>query len=268
MKNNQSQFRFPQSRNFSWIIPAIILLILIAIWEIWVQFGDIPKWQLPAPSAIAQELVASRSLLLHHTFITLQEIIAGFLVALALGLLLATAIIRSKILERAILPILISSQTIPIIAIAPLLLIWVGYGIASKIIIVALGSFYPIAVNTIDGLKAINTDMVAMMKSLGASRWQIFTKLQVPTSLPYMFSGIKVGISISVIGAVIGEWVGASGGLGYLITYSQPLFLTARVFAAIFVLSIIGIGLFASAGLVERLMLPWYYAERRAKVTN
>ncbi|MBI5138796.1 MAG: ABC transporter permease [Candidatus Vogelbacteria bacterium] len=243
----------------------IILVVLIVLWEIWVQFGDIPKWQLPAPSAIAQEIVASWSLLLHHAYITLQEIVAGFFVALALGLLLATAVTSSKILERAILPIIVSSQTIPIIAIAPLLLIWVGYGLASKIIVVVLISFYPIAVDTIDGLKAINTDMVAMMRSLGASRWQIFTKLQIPTSLPYMFSGIKVGISISVIGAVIGEWVGASGGLGYLIKYSQPLFLTSRVFAAIFVLSIMGVVLFALAGLVERLMLPWYYAEKRAK---
>jgi ABC-type nitrate/sulfonate/bicarbonate transport system permease component len=142
----------------------------------------------------------------------------------------------------------------------------VGYGLVSKVIVVALISFYPIAVNTIDGLKAINTDMVAMMRSLGASRWQIFTKLQVPTSLPYMFSGIKVGISISVIGAVIGEWVGASGGLGYLITYSQPLFLTSRVFAAIFILSIMGVALFALAGWVERLTLPWYYQEKRAKI--
>lgn len=265
MKNNLPQFKFPQPRTYSWVIPVIILLVLIALWEFWVQFGNIPKWQLPAPSAIVQELVASWSLLLRHAYITLQEIIIGFLVALASGLLLAVAIVRSKILERALLPILVSSQTIPIIAIAPLLLIWVGYGLASKVIVVALISFYPIAVNTIDGLKAINNDMVAMMRSLGASRWQIFTKLQIPTSLPYMFSGIKVGISISVIGAVIGEWVGASGGLGYLIKYSQPLFLTSRVFAAIFVLSLLGIGLFALAGWVERLMLPWYYAEKRAK---
>src|SRR3989344_870236 len=200
MRNNPPQFKFPQARTYSWVIPIIILIVLIVLWEIWVQFGDIPKWQLPAPSAIAQELIVSWSLLLHHAFITLQEIVAGFFVALVLGLLLATAVVRSKILERAILPILVSSQTIPIIAIAPLLLIWVGYGLASKIIVVVLISFYPIAVNTIDGLKAINTDMVAMMRSLGASRWQIFTKLQIPTSLPYMFSGIKVGISISVIG--------------------------------------------------------------------
>ena len=268
MKNNLQQFKFPRYRTYSWIVPLIILLVLVALWEIWIQLGDIPKWQLPAPSAIAKELVASWSLLLHHGYITLQEVLAGFLIALVSGLLLAAAIVRSKILERAILPILVSSQTIPIIAIAPLLLIWVGYGLASKIIVVALISFYPITVNTIDGLKAINSDMIAMMKSLGASRWQIFTKLQIPTSLPYMFSGIKVGISISVIGAVIGEWVGASGGLGYLITYSQPLFLTSRVFAAIFVLSVMGIGLFALAGWVERLMLPWYYAEKRAKAIN
>ena len=268
MKNNLPQFKFPQPRTYSWVTPVIILLALIALWEIWVRFGNIPSWQLPAPSAIAQELVASWNLLLYHAYITLQEIIIGFFVALVFGLLLAVAIVRSKILERALLPILVSSQTIPIIAIAPLLLIWVGYGLASKVIVVALISFYPIAVNTIDGLKAINSDMVTMMKSLGASRWQIFTKLQIPTSLPYMFSGIKVGISISVIGAVIGEWVGASGGLGYLIKYSQPLFLTSRVFAAIFVLSLIGIGLFVLAGWVERLMLPWYYAEKKAKATE
>ncbi|OHA38877.1 MAG: nitrate ABC transporter permease [Candidatus Taylorbacteria bacterium RIFCSPLOWO2_02_FULL_43_22b] len=268
MKNNLQQFKFPEVRAYSWIAPAFIIVALIATWELWVQLGDIPKWQLPAPSAIAAELVKSWSLLLHHGYITTQEIVFGFLVALVSGLLLAAALVSSKILERAILPLLVSSQTIPIIAIAPLLLIWVGYGLASKIIVVALISFYPIAVNTIDGLKAINADMVAMMKSLGASRWQIFTKLQIPTAMPFMFSGIKVGISLSVIGAVIGEWVGASGGLGYLITQSQPLFLTSRVFAAIFVLSVMGIGLFALAGLVERLMLPWYYAEKRAKKAN
>jgi len=268
MKNNLPQFKFPKARTFSWVIPVIILVGLVAIWEIWVRLGDVPRWQLPAPSAILREIVMSWSLLLQHAYITLQEIIIGFFLSLVLGLVLAAVIISSKILERAILPILVSSQTIPIIAIAPLLLIWVGYGLTSKIIIVILISFYPIAVNTIDGLKAINADMIAMMRSLGASNWQIFSKLQVPTSLPYMFSGIKVGISISVIGAVIGEWVGAIGGLGYLIKYSQPLFLTARVFAAIFVLSVMGIGLFALVGWVERLMLPWYYKEKQAKSIN
>ena len=258
--------RFLLYRIQSWAIPSLILIGLVVGWEFWVQIGDVPKWQLPAPSVIGQELVQSWGLLWRHTFVTLQEVVIGFLVALVTGLLLAVGIAYSRILERSIYPLVISSQTIPIVAIAPLLLIWIGYGITPKVIIVALISFYPIAVNTIDGLKAINPDAVNMMRTLGASRWQIFTKLQIPTSLPYMFSGIKVGISVSVIGAVIGEWVGASAGLGYLITYSKPLFLTARVFAAIVVLSVMGISLFLLAGFAERFMLPWHYAEKRAKL--
>ena len=252
------------SKVRAWAAPVMILVSLVALWEIGVRVWDIPKWQLPAPSEIGRELAASRGLLLGHTLVTLEEIVIGFMAALAAGLLLATGIAYSRVLERSVYPIVIASQTIPIIAIAPLLLIWVGYGLAPKVIVVALICFYPIAVNTVDGLKAVDPDMVNMIKTLGASRWQVFTKLQMPTAMPYMFSGIKVGISVSVIAAVIGEWVGASAGLGYLITYSQPLFLTARVFAAIVVLSAMGISLFLLASVVERMMLPWYYTEKRA----
>ena len=252
-------------RLCSWSIPLVILGALAGAWELWVWAGEVPKWQLPAPSAIAQELVQSRALLWDNTLVTLEEVALGFLAALAAGLALAALIAYSRILERSIYPIIIASQTIPIIAIAPLLLIWVGYGITPKVIIVALISFYPIAVNTVDGLKSIDPDLVSMMRTLGASRWQVFTKLQIPASLPSMFSGIKIGISVSVIAAVIGEWVGASAGLGYLITYSQPLFLTSRVFAAIVVLSAMGISLFVLASLAERLLLPWYHTEKQAK---
>ena len=248
-----------------WATPASILIGLVVVWELWVKVFNVPKWQLPSPSEIGSELASSRELLFTHTLVTLEEIVLGFAAALVAGLLLAAGIAYSRILERSVYPIVIASQTIPIIAIAPLLLIWVGYGIAPKVIVVALICFYPIAVNTVDGLKAVDPDMVNMMKTLGASRWQVFTKLQVPTSLPFMFSGIKIGISVSVIAAVIGEWVGASAGLGYLITYSQPLFLTSRVFAAIVVLSAMGISLFLLASVTERLMLPWYYTEKRAK---
>ena len=249
----------------TWIGPLLILGTLVGAWEAWVQVGDVPKWQLPAPSAIARELVDSRALLWDNTLVTIKEVALGFLAALGAGLALAALIAYSRILERSIYPIVIASQTIPIIAIAPLLLIWVGYGTTPKVIVVALISFYPIAVNTVDGLKSIDPDMVNMMRTLGSSRWQIFSKLQIPSSLPFMFSGIKIGISVSVIGAVIGEWVGASAGLGYLITYSQPLFLTSRVFAAIVVLAAMGLLLFALASLLERLMLPWYHTEKQAK---
>ena len=252
----------------AWGIPILILLGLVGLWEFWVQVWEVPKWQLPSPSDIGLELSASRGLLWHHMLVTLEEIVLGFTVALGTGLILASGIAYSRILERSVYPIVIASQTIPIIAIAPLLLIWVGYGITPKVIIVALICFYPIAVNSVDGLKAVDSDMANMMKTLGASRWQIFNKLQIPTALPFMFSGIKVGISVSVIAAVIGEWVGGSAGLGYLITYSQPLFLTSRVFASIVVLSAMGISLFLLAGFLERMMLPWYHTQKRSNTMD
>ena len=251
-----------------WLLPISILAGLVVLWELWVKLADVPKWQLPAPSAVAVELVSSKALLWKHTLVTLEEIAVGFAAALAAGLLLAAGIAYSRVLERSVYPIVIASQTVPVVAIAPLLLIWVGYGLAPKIIIVALICFYPIAVNTVDGLKAVDPDMLNMVRAMGASRWQVFTKLQVPTALPFMFSGIKIGISVSVIAAIIGEWVGASEGLGYLITYSQPLFLTARVFAAIFVLSIMGISLFVLAVAAERMMMPWHFNEKRSKSMN
>ena len=252
-------------KYFSWGIPSFILICLLGIWELGVRLFNLPLWQLPAPLNIGQELVDNYSLLLTHAVVTLQEVIFGFFVALICGIILAICIAYSKILERSIYPIIIASQTIPVIAIAPLLLIWIGYGIIPKIIIAAITSFFPITVNTVDGLRSVDKDMVNMMRTMGASRLQIFTKLQIPNAMSYIFSGIKVGISISVIGAVIGEWVGGSAGLGYLMTYSQPLFLTARVFAAIFILSVMGVSLFLLASLVERVMLSWYFTEKQIR---
>ena len=249
----------------NWIFPIGILVSLVIVWEVLVRVVNVPSWQLPPPSDILDELIVSKDLLLHHTLVTLKEIVVGFSVALVTGLTLAAGIAYSRILERSVYPIIIASQTIPIIAIAPLLLIWVGYGLTPKVIIVALICFYPIAVNTVDGLKSIDPDMISMFRTLGASRFQVFTKLQVPNSLPFMFSGIKIGISVSVIAAVIGEWVGGSEGLGYLITYSQPLFLTARVFAAIFLLSVMGIILFVLGVWIEHLTMPWHFNAKRSR---
>ena len=201
-------------------------------------------------------------LLWRHTLATLLEIVVGFGLSLACGVALAAAIGLSRTLERAIYPFVIASQTIPIIVIAPMLLIWIGYGFAPKVIVVALISFFPIVVNMVDGLKSVDRDMVNLMRTLGASRWQVFFKVQVPTSLPYLFSGMRVAIAVSVIGAVIGEWVGSSEGLGYLMLRSKPQFLTERVFAAIVILSALGVGLFGSVGIVERLAIPWWRASR------
>lgn len=245
-------------RLLGWLPAVIFAGGVVGIWEIWVRAFDVQRWLLPPPSIIAREIWDSRALLTEHAWITLQEILIGFGLAAGIGVLLAIGIAYSKTLERSIYPFVIGSQMIPMITIAPLLLVWVGPQMTSKIIVVALISFFPIVVNLVDGLKSTDTDMVNMFRTLGASRWQIFTKLQMPNSLPYLLSGLKIAIVVAVIGAVIGEWVGATGGLGWLMRLSAPQFLTARVFAAIVVLTVMGIALFAVVGVVERWLLRHY----------
>ena len=250
-------------------LPAIIIVAgLIGLWEWTVAANDIPHWKLPSPHSIAEELWSSRSLLLHHTWVTLEEVLIGFSIALASGVLLAGLIHQSRTLERVIYPSVIASQTIPIIVIAPLLLIWLGYGMQHKVIVVALISFFPIVVNSVDGLKSADPDMVRLLRTLGASRWQVFTKVQVPNSLPFLFSGIKIAVTVSVIGAVIGEWVGSSEGLGYLAIRSKSQFLSERVYATVVLLSFMGIALFLIAGVLERVFLPWYHHERRSRTAG
>ena len=245
-----------------WLWPLSILLILLGIWQGIVELFEIPLWKLPAPLAIWTELLVSHDLLLKHGWVTLQEVLIGFSVALTTGVALAALIAYSSTLQRVIYPLVIASQTVPIIVIAPLLLIWVGYGLAPKVIVVALIAFFPIVVNTVDGLRNVDPEMNSLMRTLGANRWQFFTKVQVPTSLPLLFSGMKVAVTISVIGAVIGEWVGANAGLGYLTKLSVPLFQTARSFAAVVILAVMGTSLFAVVALLERVSLPWYRTAR------
>jgi ABC-type nitrate/sulfonate/bicarbonate transport system permease component len=247
-------------------VPAVlIVLVLLGVWEGYVRLSAVPKWLLPAPSVIAMTLVVSRELLFDHTLVTLLEVVVGFGLSLLCGVLLACGIAWSQTLERALYPFVIASQMVPIIVIAPLLLIWVGYGLTPKVIVVALTAFFPIVVNMDDGLKSVDPDVVNLLRTLGAGRWQIFVKVQVPTSLPFLFSGLRVAMAVSVIGAVIGEWMGSSQGLGYLMIRSKPQFLTERVFAAIVVLSVMGVALFGLVGVVEKLAIPWWNNEQRQR---
>lgn len=243
-----------------WWRPAVVTLALIGLWQALVWLMEIPAWKLPAPWAIARELAASRALFLRHAWVTLQEVLVGFGVAFTVGVGLAALISASPTFRRAIYPFVIASQTVPTIVIAPLLLIWVGYGLAPKVIVVTLVAFFPIVVNTVDGLSSADGDMVRMMRTLGASRRQIFLKLKVPAALPFVFSGVKIAITFSVIGAVIGEWVGSSAGLGYLTRVSVPLFLMARSFGAVVILASMGVGLFLTIVLIERRVLRWQRA--------
>ena len=244
-------------------LPALVIVGAAAAWEAAVRLMDVERWLLPPPTAIGAELVASRGLLLSHTWVTLGEVLLGFALAVVIGVAIAGVIAYSRLVERAVYPFVIASQTVPVIVIAPLLLIWIGYGIWPKVIVVVLLSFFPIVVNTVDGLKSADPDLLRMMRTLGANRWQLFAKVQAPSCLPFLFSGLRVAIALSVIGAVVGEWVGASAGLGYLMTRSAPQFLTDRVFASMFILAVMGVTLFLLVVLAERYAVPWHIRGRR-----
>ena len=246
-----------RGHTLDWLRPVLATAVIIVLWQLLVTAFSVPAWKLPAPTAIAAELYASRALFLRHTWVTLQEVLIGFAVAFSFGVLVAALIASSFTFRRVVYPMVIASQTIPTIVIAPLLLIWVGYGLAPKIIVVTLIAFFPVVVNAVDGLGATDPDMVRMMRTMGATSRQIFFKVRVPGALPFLFSGTKIAITFSVIGAVIGEWVGSSAGLGYLTRSSVPLFLTARSFGAVVILAAMGVGLFLSVALLERRTLRW-----------
>lgn len=237
--------------------PTMVLMALLVIWEVWVRASDTPRWMLPAPTDIAQSFRDDWQLLLKHTRVTLLEVLVGFSIALVAGLLTGIAIDSSRIIERALYPLLIASQTIPMVVLAPLFLIWMGYGLMPKVLITALVAFFPLAVNTVDGLKSADRDLLKLLKSMGSSGWQTFRLVKVPSALPLIFGGARISVAFSVIGAVFGEFVGAKEGLGYLMDRSAPQFETPRVFACIVILAAMGVSLFLLVSVVERIALPW-----------
>lgn len=238
-------------------LPVALLGILGLSWEASVHYFKIPSYILPGPWKILKVMWQRMDLLAAHALVTLTEIGLGFWLALVVGLTLAVLIHSSRIIERSFLPLIISSQTIPVFAIAPLLILWFGYGIGSKVVMTAIIVFFPIVINTVEGLKAADPDTLALLKILEASPGQMFFKVRVPQSLPFVFSGIKIGVAVSVIGAVIGEWVGAREGLGYLMIHANAQLQVELVFASIFWLSILGMGLYGLVVVVERLLIPW-----------
>jgi putative hydroxymethylpyrimidine transport system permease protein len=244
-------------RLTSVVAPIVLLLILLAAWESAVRLFDLPRYILPAPSRIAGAFVSHFPSLLHHASVTLAEVVLGLLLGGLGGFSLAVAVFYSPILERALYPLIIASQMIPIFAIAPLLIVWMGYGVWPKATVAALIGFFPVVVNASDGLRAPNEESVELFRSLGATRWQIFRKLRFPASLPTLFAGLKVAVTLCVVGATIGEWVGAHQGLGYLMLQSNALLRVDLVFAAILMLSILGLLLFGGLRIIERRALYW-----------
>ena len=246
-----------------WALPALFLLTLIGLWQLAASTGllaelfGLEEFLVPSPAEIAQAAWGNRSLLAENAWVTLKEILLGFACALATGVAFATAMHFSGFVLRSTYPLVIASQTIPIVAIAPILVIWFGFGIVPKILVVALVCFFPITVATLNGLSSVDPEAPKLMRTLYASRWQIFQRLSVPTALPYLFTGIKISIVFAPVAALFGEWVGASSGLGHLILQDNAQLETARVFASVAILSAIGLTLFGLTALAERRVVSW-----------
>jgi len=237
--------------------PLIFLAVLFGAWELAVRLAGVPTYILPPPSRVAVTFVARFPLLWSHTLMTLSEIVLGLVLASVGGLLVATGIVYVPLLEWALHPLIIASQMVPVFAIAPLLIVWLGYGLWPKAVVAGLIAFFPIVINAVDGLRSARRETVELCRSLGASRWQIFRTLRLPGSLPSLFTGWKVGATLAVVGATIGEWIGARQGLGYLMLQSNALLRIDVVFAAILALTIVGLLLFGVVRIIEHWVLRW-----------
>jgi putative hydroxymethylpyrimidine transport system permease protein len=246
-----------------WLPPVAIIVVLLGLWQLAAELDviahalNIEPFLVPSPSEIAQSLWADRGLLADNGWVTLQEVIAGFALSVAAGVAFAVALHISPTLRRAFYPLLVASQTVPIVVVAPILVVWLGFGIGPKLAIIALICFFPITVNTLDGLRSVDPDLMKMMRTLDASRWQTFRRVEAPTALPYFFSGAKIAVAVAVIGAVFGEWAGSSSGLGHLIQQASAQLQTARTFAAVVVLSALAILLFGLLAAIERRVAWW-----------
>jgi len=239
------------------MLAIALLLVLLGGWELYAGLGGVDDFLLPAPSQIASALWTDRSLLWDNFTVTAWEVLLGILVALVAALALAAAIHASRTLRRAVYPLLVASQTIPIVIIAPLLVAWLGYDIAPKLAIIALICFFPVVVSALDGLSRVDPDLLKLMRTLDASRWQSFRRVEAPSALPAVFSGAKVAVTIAVIGAVLAEQAGSSEGLGHLMLQAIPQLETARAYAAVVLLSVLAIALFALLSFIERRAVPW-----------
>jgi NitT/TauT family transport system permease protein len=236
---------------------TLTFIVLVALWELLVRAFNVPGWLLPAPSAIGLALAEWRDELVRHSLVTLYETLLGFALSIAISIPLAVAVVCSTLLRNTIYPILLAFQSVPKVAIAPLLTLWIGFGLLPKVAVVFLVCFFPIVVATATGLSAVPEPLMELIRSLSASTTQTFIKIRFPTAMPHIFVGLKIAITLAVIGAVIGEFVGSEDGLGYLILVSTSQSRTPLAFAALVLLTAMSIVLYYGIAFIERVMVPW-----------
>jgi putative hydroxymethylpyrimidine transport system permease protein len=251
---------FKSSGRIAHIMPPIIFMtVLLCTWEAIVRGFHIPRWLLPAPSLIGLSLIELRTILLPHCVRTLHEALLGLGLAVLLGVLIGVLVHHFRLVRKSIYPFLVVSQTIPIIVLAPLLVIWLGYGFAPKLVVSLLACFFPIAVNTVDGLDRTEPEMLDLLSSMGCSKWKTFQMVKLPQAAPFILSGVRVSATYAVMAAVVGEWMGSDKGLGVFIMRSFNSYMTDRVFVGILLISVFSIALFLLVDVLERILIPWHF---------
>ena len=238
-------------------LSLVGVMCILALWEFACRGLAVPDFILPPPTRILGVSITRAPLLLSHAWITGLEILAGIAVSLAVALPLATAMFAHPSIERAVAPFLVASQAIPVFALAPLLVVWLGYGLVSKVLMAAIIIFFPITVNLLEGYKSCGSEYRMLFRLMGAGFWKTMRLLHWPWALPYFFAGLKVGVSVATIGAVIGEWVGAQQGLGYLMIQANARLRVDLVFAAILWLSVMGLSMWKCVGVMEKKIVRW-----------
>jgi len=244
------------------IVPSAGILVFLAVWEAAVRMLNVPAYLMPPPTAVFRVFVNEYQKLAYHGWVTTYEMLLGYALAVAVAIPLAIAITASQRFDRFVTPQMLFFQVVPKVAIAPLFLVWFGVGVTPKILVAFLISFFPIVIDAAVGLRSMSSEMRDLARSMGASRWQVFAQFRLPTSLPYLFSGLKVAATLAVAGAVVGEFVGADKGLGYLLLVTNSNMETALMFATIVALTIIGLLFFYAVELLESLLIPWHVTHR------
>jgi NitT/TauT family transport system permease protein len=242
-----------------YLLPILLLLV---VWELAIRVFDIQQFLLPKPLDVIETLWNQRQVLTEEAWVTFQESLWGFLVAVAAAIPVAILITFSKVAARTVYPMLVISQVVPKVAIAPLLVVWMGFGVGPKILLAFLVAFFPIVVNTATGLNSLEPKMIHLARSMGASTWHTFVFFRLPASLPVFFAGLKVGVTFAVIGALVGEFVGAGSGLGHLTVIAMGSLNTELVFASIIVMAGIGVAMYVVIEILERMLVPWSRSRR------
>lgn len=246
-------------------VPLLFVLVGLAVWEVLVRVTGVRPQVLPAPSQVARSGWAQREILGTHALATLQVTLIGFALSLVCAWLIAIAIDFSPTLKRGLTPLLVASQTIPVVAIAPLMIIWFGFGLLPKTLVVALVTFFPISIGLIEGFARTDREASNLLRSMGASKWREFWMVRLPSAMPEFFTALRIGITYAVTGAIFAEYVGAKKGLGIYMSVQKNAFRTDLVLAAVVVTAVISVLLYLSTYLIERAVIPWHIKERKAE---